>query len=74
MSASVVSLDKYREKKSREWGVYEFYWGAAVRNERTRQWTQILLKPDGQEINVEHLAVILHENGIEFMGGERVGY
>lgn len=66
----VVSLNKYREKKYPEWGVYEFYWGSAVRNERTKKWTNIFLRPDGQEINVEHLLVILHENGIEFVEGE----
>ncbi len=71
MPASVVSLDKHREKKSSGWGVYEFYWGSAVRDERTKKWTHIFLKPDGQEINVERLPVILHENGIEFAGGER---
>lgn len=25
------------------------------------------MRPDAQEVNVEHLEVILHENGVEFV-------
>lgn len=67
MPSNVASLAKHRERKSWEWGVHEFSWCSAVRNERTRKWTHIFLKPDAQEINVEHLPVIIHENGIEFV-------
>ena len=49
------------------WEVYEFLWGAAVREQRTGKWTNIFLKPKGQEIDVSNLNVELHENGIEFL-------
>ena len=49
------------------WEVYEFSWGTAVREQRTGKWTNIFLKPDGQEIDVSCLNVELHENGIEFL-------
>jgi hypothetical protein len=49
------------------WEVHEFSWGAAVREQRTGKWTNIFLKPDGQEIDVSLMNVELHENGIEFL-------
>lgn len=49
------------------WEVYEFPWGSAVREQRTGKWTNIFLKPDGQEIDVSSLNVELHENGIEYL-------
>ena len=49
------------------WEVYEFSWGTAVKEQRTGKWTNIFLKPDGQEINVSLLNIELHENGIEFL-------
>jgi hypothetical protein len=53
------------------YAVYEFPWGTAVKEKRTNKWTNIFLKPDGQEIDVSNIKVILHENGIEFVqGGE----
>jgi hypothetical protein len=49
------------------WEVYSFSWGAAVKEKRTGKWHRIFLKPDGQEIKVSHMSIILHENGIEFL-------
>lgn len=48
------------------WEVVSFPWGSAVRH-RNGKWTHLFLSPDAQEINVEHLNVVLHENGIEFI-------
>lgn len=47
--------------------VYEFYWGAAVYEQRTGKWIRAFLRPNGQEINLEGLDVEVHENGIEFL-------
>ncbi len=47
------------------WGVYQFPWGTAVRNEFTGKWTNIILN-DGQEVDTTGMNVIIHENGIEF--------
>lgn len=49
------------------WEVFEFSWGTAVRERRTKKWTNVFLKPDGQEIDVSNREVALHENGIEFL-------
>lgn len=51
------------------YAVYEFPWGTAVKEKRTGKWTNIFLKPDGQEIDVSLLNIELHENGIEFLIG-----
>jgi hypothetical protein len=59
MNCKVIQL--YR------WEVYEFPWGTAVQEQRTGKWTNIFLKPDGQEIDVSLMNVELHENGIEFL-------
>jgi hypothetical protein len=48
------------------WEVHEFSWGTAVKHLPSQKWTNVILSPYGQEINVEHLNVILHDNGIEF--------
>ncbi|WP_199614610.1 hypothetical protein [Paenibacillus alkalitolerans] len=48
------------------WEVIVFPWGSAVRNRTTDTWTNLFL-PDGQELNVENIPVILHDNGIEFI-------
>lgn len=45
------------------WEVFTFNWGTAVKK-RNGKWTQIFIQ--GQEINVEHIEVILHDSGIEF--------
>ena len=47
-SSNVIQLHR--------WEVYEFSWGAAVREQRTGKWTNIFLKPDGQEILEEYKA------------------
>lgn len=49
------------------WGVYKFAWGTAVKHEPTNKWHTLLLSPDAQEIDVERLDVVLHDNGIEFI-------
>lgn len=49
------------------WEVYEFSWGTAVREQRTKKWMKIFLKPDGQKIDVSSRVVELHQNGIEFL-------
>lgn len=49
------------------WEVHEFFWGTAVREQRTGKWYCIFLKPDAQQVNIEGLDVVLHENGIEFL-------
>lgn len=55
----VVQLYRYE--------VFEFFWGSAVREERTGKWLCAFLKPDAREINLENLDVEIHENGIEFL-------
>lgn len=46
-------------------GVYEFSWGTAVKNEETGEWTNIC-KPDGLDIVVEGLGVSVTEEGVIF--------
>lgn len=60
----IIKLDKYKKKK---WSGYEFNWGVGIKNEKTNQWTNIILKPDGLEIDLTDRPAILHENGIEFL-------
>ncbi|CAI6073519.1 hypothetical protein COHCIP112018_02389 [Cohnella sp. JJ-181] len=50
-----------------KWEVFEFAWGTAIRESRTKKWHTLCLTPDGQEIDVSELNVILHDNGIEFV-------
>jgi hypothetical protein len=50
-----------------QWEVFEFSWGTAVREHRTKEWVKLFLKPDGQEVDVAGRKVELYENGIEFM-------
>jgi hypothetical protein len=65
-SSNVIQLHR--------WEVYGFPWGTAVREQRTGKWTNIFLRPDGQEIDVSNIEVILHDNGIEFLiGGDLRG-
>ncbi|GAA5417929.1 hypothetical protein Pryu01_03007 [Paraliobacillus ryukyuensis] len=45
--------------------VFEYSWGTAVKH-RNGDWEKIFLKPNGQEIDVTNLNVILRDNGIEF--------
>jgi hypothetical protein len=49
------------------WEVVKFPWGTAVREQRTKKWHNLFLSPDGQEINVESVSILLHDNGIEFI-------
>jgi hypothetical protein len=60
-SSNVIQLHR--------WEVYGFPWGTAVKEKRTGKWTNIFLRPDGQEIDVSNIEVILHDNGIEFLIG-----
>lgn len=50
------------------WETVEFPWGVAVRH-RKGSW-ETLLFPDGQEMDVSKMNVILHDKGIEFVEGE----
>ena len=45
----------------------EFNWGVGIKNRKTNQWTNIILKPDGLEIDLTDRPAILYENGIEFL-------
>ena len=52
------------------WHTVEFAHFVGVRH-RNGGWSTIILKPSGQEIDVKTLGgrgVILHDNGIEFVG------
>jgi hypothetical protein len=51
--------------ESKLWGVYEFSWGTAVKNEVTGEWTNVF-NPDGSEIVVEGLGVQVTEEGVIF--------
>ena len=62
--ASVIDIEKYKNKN---WEVHEFYWGCGIKNSKTNQWTNVILKPDGLEIDLQKRPVILHDNGIEFI-------
>ena len=55
------------------WEMYDFEWGTAVRDRLTQRWTHVFLAPDAQEVCVEHLDVVLHENGIEIRGIRQEG-
>ena len=46
--------------------VYEFTWGSAIKKKKG-EWEKIFLKPDGKEIDVSNMNIILHDNGIEFL-------
>jgi hypothetical protein len=50
--------------KLKPYEVVEFSWGTAVRH-RKGKWETLFLKPDGQEIDVSKMNVVLHDNGIE---------
>lgn len=47
-----------------KWGVYEFPWGTAVKNETTGGWTNICKAPDGEMIVVEGLNVEVTDEGV----------
>ena len=46
------------------WEVHQFPWGSAVKK-RNGSWTRVFI--GGQELNVDNIKVILHDNGIEFL-------
>jgi hypothetical protein len=47
-------------------GVYEFPWGSAVKNEETGEWTNVFVSPDGEMMIVEGLDVQVTEEGVLF--------
>lgn len=49
------------------WEVVSFPWGSALRHSKG-DWENVMLSPDGQEIDVSKLNIILHSNGIEILG------
>ncbi|WP_179107175.1 hypothetical protein [Sediminibacillus massiliensis] len=53
-------------KDFKPYEVVEFDWGTAVRH-RNGKWEKLFISPDGQEIDVTNIEVILHGNGIEFI-------
>ena len=62
--------DLKKKKEKKKWEVHHFYWGTAVKNRETGEWTNLFLKPDGTEINLDNKHIIIHENGLEFIGGK----
>ena len=56
--------------------VHEFFWGSAVREQKTGNWTNVFLRPGDVEINLAELPfdVEIHENGIEFLAREPQKY
>jgi len=68
---SVIYLDKWKERKG--YGIYEFPWGTAVKDETTGKWTNLFIPmPDGRQPAeiVLYRDVELHDNGIEFLQEE----
>jgi hypothetical protein len=51
--------------KLRPWRVHKFPWGSAVKHANGR-WEKVYLHPDGKEIDVSKLNVVLDHNGIKF--------
>lgn len=47
-------------------GVYEFPWGTAVKNENTGEWTNVITAPDGDMMIVEGLGVEVTNDGVIF--------
>ena len=54
--------------ESKPWGVYEFSWGTAVKNEETGEWTNICKSPDGEMVIVDGLNVEVTEEGVILHG------
>jgi len=46
--------------------VFKYTWGSAIRESRTKKWTNAFILPDAQEIKLDSIDVEIHENGIEF--------
>lgn len=51
--------------KFKSWAVYEYPWGAAVVDRRTKKVHQIAV--NGSTIDVSNKNVMLHNNGIQFV-------
>jgi hypothetical protein len=49
------------------WEVYQFSWGSAIKDTRLDKWVTAFISPDAQEIDLQHLNIKLHDNGIEFL-------
>jgi hypothetical protein len=47
------------------WRVYKFPWGSALKHASGR-WERLYLHPDGQEVDVSKLDVVLSDAGIKF--------
>ena len=60
----IASLNKYKKKN---WELHEFSWGIGIKNSKTNQWTNVILKPDGLEIDLKKRPAIIYDNGIEFI-------
>lgn len=52
--------------------IVEFPWGYGIRNIKS-EWSMVILKPTGQEIDVSMLNVTLSVLGIEFEGMKNNG-
>jgi hypothetical protein len=65
LKEKIYYLKEYRNKKGR-YGVYEFTWGSAVKDEKAHKWITLFIGSLAQQIDVVNLSVILHQNGIEF--------
>lgn len=48
------------------WEVIDYFWGVVVKH-RKGNVSNVILKPNGIEIDCSELDVIIHENGIEFL-------
>jgi hypothetical protein len=68
MDSKIIPFPKSRppNREGLDWDVCAYPWGTVVVNNKTGKIYDIFLYPDAQPINVEHLEVILHHNGIEF--------
>jgi len=64
--ASLTAVRQAREEEKR-YAVYAYPWGSAVYDKKADKYTTLFLAPDGQKIDVTHLSVRLHLNGIEFL-------
>jgi hypothetical protein len=52
------------------WEVVKFPWGTGIKHSKGG-WEKIFLSPDGQEVDVSKLDIVLHQNGIEIRGDKR---
>jgi len=66
MQEKIYYLNEHKNKKGR-YGVYEFPWGSAVKDEKANKWITLIIGSLAQQLDVVNLSVILHQNGIEFV-------